>query len=272
MTSNKLVKAVNFNATKINFSDTAKENKYKGKQIYANYDGAPLRVQLPIMKLPFGINEYVNPDKPDEIRYSLEMAFDESQENILNEFQDLEKRTIEHAKNMSVKLFQKQFTAEVLTELFKTSIRPGQTKEVNGQEVTYPSRFKAKIYTSGSNFDCIVYDSVKVDGAYPKIQVNEQNYRELIPPGSKCEAIVQSNGIWVVGKGFGLSWGLVQLKVYRNENKLTGYAFESDEEEDIVNESDQQIEETGSPDEEEEPFEPIAPKKKAPVKRTRERF
>ena len=69
---------------------------------------------------------------------------------------------------------------------------------------------------------------------YPKIKMTLDNSDEVITPGSKCEAIVQCSGIWVVGDSFGISWSVVQIKAYKNNNAIVGYAFQDEEQEETT--------------------------------------
>ena len=49
--------------------------------------------------------------------------------------------------------------------------------------------------------------------------------------GCSVEAIVELTGVYFVAKEFGLSWKIIQLKVFPN-NKLQGYSFVSDSDDD----------------------------------------
>lgn len=225
-----VTKAVNLKSQMVNFSENIKTNKYNGKSVYVNYNGNPLRVQMPKMSLPFGINKYINPDKPEEIKYSLEMSFKDVNPVVLEQLHEIENKTLDFVEKNSKELFKKQMSREVVAENYKSSIKYGED-ENGDRDLKYAPRLKAKIYTDGANFRVDTFDSVKVDNKYQKIHINEDNVDDIITKGSSCEAILSCSGIWVVGKTFGVSWVLSQLKIYKNENTLNGYAFQDDEEE-----------------------------------------
>lgn len=271
MEGSKVVKAVNFKSSKIQFADNVKTNKYNGKSVYVNYDGGPLRVQLPKMSLPFGIGKYINPEKPEEIRYSIEMSFDDSQQDILKQFESVEDRVVDYIEAKSMEIYKKKQNREILEEFHKSALKINEPKEVNGAMVVYPSRIKAKIYTEGDNFKLDVYDSVKVNGKYQKIHLDENNVEDIISKGCKCEAIIQSTGIWVVGKTFGISWAVAQLKIYKNANKLSGYAFDDDddEEKEILVDQEQDEEQDEEETLEEETLEEVIKVVEAPKKTSR---
>jgi hypothetical protein len=226
--STSVVKAVNLQVSEVKFSETIKTNKYQGKSVYANYLNKPLRVQLPKMRLPFGVSRFTNPDKPDEVKYSIDVAFDSVDSPLIDRFILIEEKVVEYAEKNSKELFKKQIGKDMLLEFFKSSVR--YSEDENGERSTkYPPRLKIKMYTDGNHFSADFYDSEKVNGKYPKITVDEGNIDDIVSKGSSCESIIQCSGIWVVGKSFGISWVLAQMKVYKNENSLNGYAFEDDE-------------------------------------------
>lgn len=227
---NKVIKATNFKADELVISENIRTNKYNGKSVYINHKNAGiLRLQFPEMKLPFGVSKYVNPDKPEEVRFSLELAFNSLEDKVLKELEALEEKVIDYVEKNSKELFKKQKSREVLKDAYKSFIRYYHDEEGNLSE-KYAPRLKVKIYLQNGNFQVDAYESVKVDGAYPKIRLTESNVDEKVGKGSACETILQCTGIWVVGQSFGVSWVLNQIKIRNNENKLAGYAFAEDEE------------------------------------------
>lgn len=230
MTTGKIVKAINIDSSKLKLSDTIKTNKYQGKSVYSSYDGNSFRVQLPLLNLPFGIGKYDSPDT-GEIKYSLDFSMKDLDPKILENFSEIEEKVLEYAEKNSKELFKKQQSKAILREFYKPFIKFHEDE--NGERSDkYPPRFKTKMWTNGNDFAVDVYDSNKVEGKYVKIPMNIENGDQVLSPGSKCEAIIQSSGLWVVGKSFGISWSVVQIKAYTNENTLTGYAFEDEDEED----------------------------------------
>ena len=246
MTTGKIVKAINIDSNKLKLSDTIKTNKYQGKSVYSSYDGNAFRVQLPMLNLPFGVGKYNSPDT-NEIKYSLDLSMKDVDSKIFENFNEIEEKILEYAEKNSKELFKKQQSKAILKEFYKPFIK--HHEDENGERSgKYPPRFKAKMWTNGNDFAVDVYDSKKVDGKYVKIPMNIENADSILSPGSKCEAIIQSSGLWVVGKSFGISWSVIQIKAYTNENTLNGYAFEDDEEQEEEQEVEQHQEEFNEAD------------------------
>jgi hypothetical protein len=227
--ANNIVKANNIDESKFKISEAIKVNKYSGKSVFVSYSGGPFRVQLPKMGLPFGVGKFTNPDTGDT-KYSLDLSMKDIEPKVIENFQKIEEAIIDYAEKNSVELFKKKRSKEILKEFYKSFIKFHE--EDGEQSDKYPPRFKAKLWTTNNDFSCDVFDSVKVDGAYPKIKLNVDNCDEIITGGSHCEAIIQASGIWVVQDSFGISWSVNQLKIYKNANSLSGYSFVEDEDTD----------------------------------------
>lgn len=266
MTSPKVIKADKFKASLIKFSDSVKVNKYGGKSVYANYNGGPLRLQLPKMGLPFGVSKYQNPDKPEEVKYSLELSFADIPKNILKELQEMEEKIISFAEEKSKELFKKQQSKELLLEFYKSFIKFSET-ESGEKDDKYAPRLKTKIYNEGKSFKVDAFEAEKVNGSYPKINITEDDVDDIIQKGSKCEAIIECTGIWVVNKSFGVSWKLAQVKIHKNDKKLSGYSFEEDSEPEPEYQAPEELEYyEEQPEEEQE----VKPKKTTKNRKKRE--
>lgn len=228
MTTSLITKADEIDYKKFKLSNTIKVNKYQGKSVYASYNGTIMRIQLPKMGLPFGISKYVNPETSD-VKYSLDLSMKDIDEKIFKNFEDIENSVLDYVERNSKELFKKQRSKEILKEFYKPFIK--YNEDENGERSDkYPPIFKGKLWTNGNDFTVDVYDSKKVDGKYPKIKMTLDNSDEIITAGSHCETILQCSGLWVVGDSFGISWSVSQIKIYKNDNAIVGYAFQDEEE------------------------------------------
>jgi len=241
-----VIKANRIDASKFKLADNIKLNKYQGKSVFAAYNGSVMRVQLDKMSLPFGISVYTDPTSGD-MKYSLDLNMKTASPNFVEQIEKIEDNILDYAAKNSKDLFKKVRNKELLKEFYKSFIK--YTEEDGVRSDKYAPRFKAKMWIGDNGkFSTDVYMADKVDGKYPKVDLTLENYEEIISKGSSCEAIIQCSGLWVVGDTFGISWSVVQLKVYPNQNVLSGYAFQDDEEEET--EQDEDVEEP----QEENPF------------------
>lgn len=221
-----------FKASSVNISDDIKINKKQGKQMYTNYDGSYFLIQTPKMYAPFGISGFKDDKDPNgRIDYSLDLSLEGISPEFKKELDQLVDVIISYMEKKSMELFKKKLTKTVLQEFYSPFIVHSKTKEgiVNDK---YPPRWKTKIYKSDGNFNVTAFDvTEKVNGKYPQVHITEDNKDEVLPKGSHVQALLKLN-VWVVDKKFGYRWTLEQLKIYRNSNRLTSYAFvdEDDEE------------------------------------------
>ena len=237
----KIVKAQDFKPENVKFSEP-KENKHGGKVAYINYDyedGKPpktLRIQMPRMKAPFGISGWDTTKKdrkdnsPTKISNdTLELSFNDSDIDIIEKFEKLDELAIDTGVLNSKEFFKKKFDRDALKLFYKSSVKHNEDDE-GERDNKYPPRFKTKlIKNQDSAYTVEVYNSAK-----ERMMMNIENCGKMIPKGSECVCIVECTGIWIIGEKFGLSWRPIQMKVYRSSNKLVGYSFIDDGEEDEV--------------------------------------
>jgi hypothetical protein len=234
----KIVKAQDFKPENVKFSEP-KENKHGGKVAYINYDyedGKPpktLRIQMPRMKAPFGVSGWDTTKKdrkdnsPTKISNdTLELSFNDADLDIIEKFEKLDKLAIEAGVVNSKDFFKKKFDREALKLFYKSSVKYNEDNE-GERDNKYPPRFKTKLMKNqDSAYTVEVYNSAK-----ERIMMNIENCGKMLPKGSECVCIIECTGIWIIGEKFGLSWRPIQMKVYRSSNKLVGYSFIDDGEE-----------------------------------------
>ncbi|RPJ73537.1 MAG: hypothetical protein EHM20_12075 [Alphaproteobacteria bacterium] len=243
----KIVKARDFKPENVKFSEP-KENKHGGKVVFINYDyedGRPpktLRIQMPRMKAPFGISGWDTNKKdrkdtsPTKVSNdTLELSFNDETTDLIDKFEKLDELAIETGVLNSKEFFKKKFDKDSLKLFYKSSVKHYEDEE-GERDNKYPPRFKTKLVkTQDGTYTVEVYNSVK-----ERIMMNIENCAETLPKGAECISIVECTGIWIIGEKFGLSWRPIQMKVYRSNNKLIGYSFIDDEEEEEVVEVDEQ--------------------------------
>src|SRR6478752_6894787 len=114
-----IIQAKNFKPENVRFS-APKANKHGGKAVYVNYDyedgdrPKTLRIQMPRMKLPFGVSGWDGPDKKDNSptetsKDTLEMSFNEEEhKDIIKKFERLDELAIEAGFSNSKDFFKKK--------------------------------------------------------------------------------------------------------------------------------------------------------------------
>lgn len=235
-----------------------------GKSIYISYNGNPFMVQTPEMRCPFGLSKWDRTEKgadgqeKNSFKYDLLLGFDgKDTREILNTFytkiDDLDDKLIDDGMENSMNWLGKKMTSrEVVKELFTPMIRHSRDKNTGEINDKYPPTFKMTVPYRDGKFQCDVYGPDN----------NEVDLSTVVLNGSKVVAIIQCVGIWVVGKKFGCSWKVLQMKV-TPKSSIPKFAFkeiandkaaddddDNEEEEEIVgeeviNSSDDELEAKG---------------------------
>ena len=103
--------------------------------------------------------------------------------------------------------FKKQYSKEVIKELYKYQLKESSEPE------KYSQLFRTKVPFRYDNFNCSFYDSK--GNAIGSDQITR---------GSKVIALVKTTSMWFAGKGFGVSHQVEQLMVM-DEETFTGCAI-----------------------------------------------
>lgn len=227
-----------------------------GKSIYVSYTGAPMIVQTPEMRSPFGLSKWDKTEKgsdgveKDSFKYDLLLGFDgkESRENLntfFNTMKELDTKFVTDGMENSMNWLGKKINSNlVIDELYTPQIRHSRDKSTGEINDKYAPTFKVTIPYREGKFQCSAYGPDK----------NEMDLSTANLQGAKVTAIIQCVGIWVVGKKYGCSWKVLQMKVNPKSN-IPKFAFreidndkaadeehENEEEEVIVQTSDDEEE------------------------------
>jgi hypothetical protein len=270
----KVINIKDLKLNKVHFSKP-KNNKNGGKAIYVNYDyedgqgPKPLRVQMPKLKVPFGVSGY-DKDRVDrtdssctmKTQDSIDLSFGEYQQ-VIDKLAELDKMFLDKAKANPIEFFGKQRSKEGIEEVFTPSVRYSIDKATGNIKTEYPPKMKTKIYKDAEGkYNVQVYTPDR-----KQIEMSIYNHDTIITKGCDCIALLGVAG-WVTPQGLGLSWRPAQMMVYKTDNKLQDFAFiedpeneesvkEESEEEETVEEPAEESEEEPVEEPEEDPLEEV---------------
>ena len=203
-----VIKFSDLSLTDVTFSYIRK-NANNGKTIFlGGRDNSKLYVQLPKMKVPFGLGVFE--DANGKVSYNLPMSADDPVfVDFLKKFDDMVvTKIVENAETYLGKAMNETVVREALyTSLFKA---PPEEK--------YSPIFKTKVLANQ-------------DGTFvPQVFTTDREPFDLnkLEKGQYVTAIVHVASIWFVGTKFGVTIRLQQLRVTPSQ-KLTEYAFVDDE-------------------------------------------
>ena len=205
----------------LEFSDVRPYGE-KAKIVYVNHNKAPIVIQTPLMKSPYGISGFEGDN--GTVKYSLDLSFGSTSARVseLREFLDaIDEKILDTSVWKSMEWFKKKSQSrDVSDALFTRSVKLATE---NG-EITdkYPPTFKMKVANYDGKFKPLVFNSQR--------EQLEPDLVNLVQKGQKLTAIVKLNGIWLAGGKFGLVWDLQQVKLNPRDN-IVEYAFNDDDDE-----------------------------------------
>jgi hypothetical protein len=267
-----IIKVENLNLSNVSFSDVKIDNHGR-KMVYVNYNGGKILVQTPKMYVPNGIKRWRKKDAVDnkDDSFEMEMSFrgeDKSDKNSLAinefhkkllEFDSLLKGTI--MTRSKEWLGKQKVSMETIEDAYYSPCVKIPTDK-NGMVLDYPSRVRVKLDRErefdSDNFTGRFLSNKKYktpvlifDESKTQIDINESNFDVVVPKGSQVICVLELVYLSITSK-VSPKWKLVQAKVFKNQQSITGYAMIDDELEDDldseidiaklnVNESDSDI-------------------------------
>lgn len=229
--ASKVQKIEQISVDEVTFSSPRNNKNSVGKSIYVNYGKTPFRIQVPKMSCPFGVSRWPPPGKEGIPKFQLEMSFNGLKDDIYDKIKKIDEKFIKFAADNSMEMFKKDTKKELIEEHFYTSsLKPSPFGNKDEVDNKYAPRLKCKMdRLENGLFRAEVFDGVKTNGVYKKLEIDADNYDEVFPKGCSAQAIISCSG-WVVDKKCGLSWRVEQLKVHRSDSSLKGYSFSDDSE------------------------------------------
>lgn len=254
-----IIKAVNLDLNKISFSDVKTDNHGR-KMVYVNYNGGKIMVQTPKMYVPNGIKRWRKKDATDnkDDSFELELSFGgEDKEdknsleirdfhNKLENFDDLVKKTI--MSRSKEWLGKPKVSMETIEDAYYAPCVKIPTDK-DGNILDYPSRVRVKLdrerdsndgftgrFLSNKRFKTPV---LAFDESKSQLDLNESNFDVVVPKGSQVICVLELVYLSITSK-VSAKWKLVQTKVFRNQQSITGYAMidEESQEDDLDTEND----------------------------------
>lgn len=230
----KITKIENLNINEITFTTPRNNKNNAGKSVYVNnVNKLPLRIQTPKMTIPFGISKW---DASGPVRYNLDLSFNNLDETVYDNFKEFQEKFVGFATDHSAEFFKKQMQHEVVQAFYTSAIRPNPFED--NAESKYAPTIRCKLdKNEDGEFRTEVWDGNNlVNGEYQKIKLTEDNYEEVLPKGCQVQVILSCSG-WVVNGKFGLMFRAEQIKVFNSNNKLNGFAFDEDNEDETGTDS-----------------------------------
>jgi hypothetical protein len=215
--SNMITHHKSLDASMINFSDLRKNSK-GGKVVYLsgpNKGKDKITVQFPKLRAPFGLSEFVDQNSGNS-SYSLDLSLD-NQPALLEKLKAIDDAVVKQVAANSKEWLGKKHTETVIRDvLYRPIVKmPSDDK--------YAPTIKLKILKDrDGNFIPECFDTKK-----QRVEL------DTLEKGQSVTAIASMPQIWIIDGKFGVTMRL-QMARFSPTNKLTGYSFLPDDDDDEV--------------------------------------
>jgi hypothetical protein len=191
----------------------------KSVNIISNQTNRGLHISLPFLNT-WGVSDFVD-EKTGESdgKYSISLSFPNEDyasaatTEALNKLKDFENFILDSAVKNSEVWWGESMSREVAKHTFFPFIKYSRNKDTKKIDLTKPPTIRAKVPFYDGRWNTEIYN-IKSQLIYPA----EDNTTPMdhIPSRSQVACVLQCGGIWIGGKGWGLTWKLFQCVVKNN--------------------------------------------------------
>jgi hypothetical protein len=201
---------------------TPKINERGGKSInmVSKQTNRSLHISTPLM-MTWGISDFVDEKGESDGKFSMSLNFPNSEysnkqtNEFLQKLKDFENQILDDAVTNSELWWGEEMSREVAKHTFFPFIKYQKNKDTKKIDQTKPPSIRAKVPYYDGKWAVEIYDT-KQNLLFP---CGNENLTPLdfVPKQSNVACVLQCGGIWIGGKGWGLTWKLIQCIVKPRE-------------------------------------------------------
>ena len=232
-----------------------KTNERGGKAIsmISKQTNRSLHISTPLL-MTWGISDFVDSQTGEsDGKYSLTLAFPNDEYSnpsvraFLQKLKEFETQILNDAVANSEAWWGEEMQLAVCKHTFFPFLKYSRTKDGKKLDLTKPPSIRAKVPYYDGKWNVELYDT-KSNLIFPSTQAHLTPV-DFVPKQSQIACVLQCGGIWIGGKGWGLTWKLVQGVVKPREIvSVFGKCHIKLSEEDRTVIETQKLEEDGEPE------------------------
>lgn len=199
-----------------------KVNDRGGKSIplISTQTNRSLHISTPLM-MTWGISDFVDDKGDSDGKFSISLNFPNDDyktvvsEAFLQKLKALENQILDDAVKNSESWFGEEMSKEVAKHTFFTFLKYSKNKDTKKIDYSRPPSIRAKVPFYDGKWAVELYDTQQ-NMIFPCDNVHISPV-DLVPKMSNVACVLQCNGIWIGGKGWGLTWKMIQCVVKPRE-------------------------------------------------------
>lgn len=192
----------------------------KSIAIISTQSNRGLHLTTPLM-MTWGVSDFVDEKGESDGKYSLSLNFPNADyesaatTSFLEKLKAFENQILDDAVKNSEAWFGEEMSLEVAKHTFFPFLKYSKDKLTKKIDPTKPPSIRAKVPNYGGQWKVEIYDP-QGNALFP---CENQNMTpiDFIPKKSNVAAVIQCGGLWFGGKGWGLTWKLIQCVVQPQE-------------------------------------------------------
>jgi len=220
--SKPVVVKVNEWQTSANKYMAPKLNDKGGKSInlISKQTNRSLHISTPLM-MTWGIADFVDEKGESDGKYSISLNFPNTEyatagtNDFLQKLKDFENQILDDAVANSEIWWGEEMSREVAKHTFFPFLKYSKNKDTKKVDLSKPPSIRAKVPFYNGKWAVEIYDT-KLNTLFPCENAHLTPV-DFVPKLSNVACVLQCGGIWIGGKGWGLTWKLIQCIVKPRE-------------------------------------------------------
>lgn len=169
----------------------------------------------------FGISDWVDEKGESDGKYSISLVFpnndysNKASEEFLQKLKDFENQVLDDAVRNSESWWGEEMSREVVKHTFFPFLKYSKNKDTKKIDLTKPPTIRAKVPCYNGKWAVEIYNT-KSELIFP-CSNDMLSPVDFVQKLSNVACVLQCSGIWIGGKGWGLTWKLIQCVVKPRE-------------------------------------------------------
>jgi len=192
----------------------------KSISIISKQTNRSLTISTPWM-MTWGCSDFTDANGDSDGKFNIALNFPNEDErtadtdHFLQKLKDFENQILDDAVKMSETWWGESMSREICKHTFFPVLKYSKNKDTHKVDYTKPPSFRAKVPIYDGVWKIEIYNT-KGELMFPNANSNETP-DAIITKLSHVACVLQSSGIWIGGKGWGVTWKLVQCAIKPKE-------------------------------------------------------
>ena len=176
-----------------------------------------LCVSTPLM-ITWGISDFCDDQGNSDGKYAMSLSFPNEEyktpetDEFLQKCKAFENQILDDAVVNSEVWWGEKMSRDIVKHTFFPFLKYSKDKNTKKTDYTKPPSLKAKVPCYNDKWSCQIYDT-ELNLLFPSESNPNSTPMDYVPKASSVVCGLQCTGIWIGGKGWGLTWKLIQCIV-----------------------------------------------------------